>query len=167
MKNQRKTTVTSRSFTFRARRPLLLATGGLALAAGIVGIFVPLWPTTCFLLVSAACFSRSSDRLYGWMTTNRIFGRHLARYRDQGAVDPKVCWGSLLVLWPSLALSLALTWPPVWVWLGIAGVGLGVTVHLRMLLQRMAAVSRSDIDDGRIQGSGSVKRSRSYSQARA
>ncbi len=125
----------------RAKRVILWAAGCLALAAGIIGIFVPLWPTTCFLLASAACFSRSSERLYRWMTANRWFGRHLARYREDGTVDARLCRASLRVLWPTMAASLLLTSPPLWVWLAVAGIGAAVTAHLWSLARRTAPES--------------------------
>lgn len=56
------------------RQLALIAAGWLALGTGIVGIFVPLLPTTCFVLLSAWCFARSSPRLHSWLRTHRIFG---------------------------------------------------------------------------------------------
>ena len=56
------------------RQKALVVLGVLSLATGIVGIFVPLLPTTCFVLLAAACFARSSPRLHQWMLAHRWFG---------------------------------------------------------------------------------------------
>lgn len=71
-------------------RPLLLAAGLLCLALGAVGIFVPLLPTTPFLLLAAACFSRSSRRLHSWLLNNRVFGPILRDWEEHGAIARKI-----------------------------------------------------------------------------
>jgi uncharacterized membrane protein YbaN (DUF454 family) len=111
-------------------RVLLAAVGLLSLLAGIVGIFVPVWPTTCFLLLSTACFSRSSDRLYRWMTANSWFGGHVRRYRETGSIDGRVRNLSLVSLWLSLLLSIALVKSSVWLVVALLAIGIAVSVHL-------------------------------------
>ena len=67
---------------------------GLALAAvGIVGAFLPVLPTTPFLLLALACFSRSSPRLETWLLTHPKFGAPLRAWRERGAI-PARCTGS-------------------------------------------------------------------------
>jgi uncharacterized membrane protein YbaN (DUF454 family) len=63
-----------------------LAAGLLCLALGAVGIFVPLLPTTPFLLLAAACFSRSSRRMHAWLLGNRIFGPILRDWEERRAI---------------------------------------------------------------------------------
>ena len=65
---------------------LLVAAGCTAVALGTAGIFLPLLPTTPFLLLAAACFIRSSDRLYAWLVTNRWLGAYIRNYREHRAV---------------------------------------------------------------------------------
>src|SRR4029453_5318909 len=100
----------------KTRRVFLTIVGLLSLMAGIVGIFVPIWPTTCFLLLSTACFSRSSDRLYRWMNTNSWFGGHVCQYRETGSVDSRVRILGLVSLWFSWLLSIALVKSPSGCW---------------------------------------------------
>jgi uncharacterized membrane protein YbaN (DUF454 family) len=52
----------------------LIIVGSLSLALGVAGIFLPLLPTTPFLLLSAACWVKASPMLYSWLLNHRIFG---------------------------------------------------------------------------------------------
>ncbi len=61
--------------------------GFLALALGVVGIFLPLLPTTPFLLLAAFCFSRSSERLHIWLVTHPRFGPIITNWNENGAID--------------------------------------------------------------------------------
>lgn len=115
------------------RRVGLLALGCLSTALGVAGIFLPLLPTTCFLLSAAWCFARSSPRFHAWLHENRWFGSYLTRYREDRAVPAGLKRGSLTFLWASLGLSAALLTPPAWVLLLLLGVGLSVTLHVARL----------------------------------
>jgi uncharacterized protein len=114
----------------RWKRLALTSVGCLSLATGVVGAFVPVLPTTCFLLLAAGCFSRSSPRLNSWMKANRWFGRYLAEYRESGRINVRVKFGSLIVLWASLFISAGiLGWNP-WVTAFLFCTGLGVSLHV-------------------------------------
>lgn len=72
----------------RAIRAVYLALGLLATAIGFVGIFVPLMPTTIFLLVAVACFARSSARLETWLLTHPRLGPPIHHWRAYRAISP-------------------------------------------------------------------------------
>lgn len=79
-------------------RPLLLAAGLLFLALGAVGIFLPLLPTTPFLLLAAACFSRSSRRMHAWLLQNRLFGPILREWEERGAIERRIKWFATILM---------------------------------------------------------------------
>ena len=89
------------------RRALLITAGLAAVVAGAIGIVVPLLPTTPFLLLAAVCFVRSSDRLYRWLTTNRVFGVYLRNYQEHRAMPAGMKWCAISVLWLTIGVSIA------------------------------------------------------------
>jgi len=90
-------------------RPLLLAVGGLCLVLAVLGILLPLLPATPFLLLAAACFARSSERLHAWMLRHPRFGHLLEDWESQGAIRPGAKRTATLAILLSPALPLALT----------------------------------------------------------
>ncbi|PND35727.1 DUF454 domain-containing protein [Achromobacter pulmonis] len=70
-------------------RVLWLCLGCLMLALGIIGAFLPVMPTTIFLILAVGCFSRSSPRLEKWLLDSPTYGPALRAWRDQGAVSAK------------------------------------------------------------------------------
>ena len=67
-------------------RFLWLSLGLVALSLGAIGVFLPLLPTTPFLLVAAFAFARSSQRLHDWLLTHRVFGPLIENWRAHGAI---------------------------------------------------------------------------------
>lgn len=89
------------------------ALGLLSLGLALVGIVLPLLPTVPFLLLSAFCFARSSERLHSWLLGHRIFGPPIERWNLSGAITRKaklVATASMLAVF---ALSIAIGLRPV------------------------------------------------------
>ncbi|MEO0973749.1 MAG: YbaN family protein [Pseudomonadota bacterium] len=68
-------------------RLLWLAAGFVALGLGTLGAFLPLLPTTPFVLLAAYCFARSSKRWHAWLLAHRVFGPIIVNWAEQGAID--------------------------------------------------------------------------------
>ena len=97
----------------RFKRLLLLTIGLICLGLGIVGYVLPGLPGTIFLIIAAALFVRSSDRLYKFVVNNRLFGRQVEEYLRTGAMPLKAKIISLVSMWTFTFISVFLT-PYTW-----------------------------------------------------
>lgn len=112
---------------------LLVSGGILCVGLATAGIFLPLLPTTPFLLLAAACFIRSSDRLYQWLIHHKWFGPYIRNYREHKAIPKRTKVVILLLLWGTLAYS-AFGVIDTMVWrLPLLLIGIGVTLHVLRL----------------------------------
>ncbi len=115
------------------RRTVYFGVGSVSVLLGVIGIFVPLWPTTCFLLLAGWCFARSSPRAERWLHENRLFGKYLKDYRERGIISSRVRHTSLTVLWICIGISTVLLMNRLWAVAILLFVALAVTVHLYSL----------------------------------
>lgn len=110
---------TSDVATNPALRPVYVALGLLFTALGIIGAFVPLMPSTIFLIIAAWFFGRSSARLENWLLTHPRFGPILVAWRRERAIPRR----AKLLACTGMALGLVLFFlgvhPGVWVALGV------------------------------------------------
>ena len=88
---------------------LLVVAGSLCVGLGILGVFLPLLPTTPFLLLAAACYVRSSRRLYDWLLAHRWMGQYVRNYREGKGMPLRAKVFSIALLWITLAFSAWLT----------------------------------------------------------
>ncbi|MCW4044925.1 MAG: YbaN family protein [Candidatus Bathyarchaeota archaeon] len=84
---------------------VLIAVGTVALALGAIGVFLPILPTTPFLLLAAACYCRSSKRLYCWLLNNKWFGEYIRNYKEGKGIPLKTKLFALAVLWTTIGVS--------------------------------------------------------------
>ena len=94
-----------------AKRAALITLGLLALALGAIGIFVPLLPTTPFLLLAAIAFANSSDRLHQWLLDHDTFGPLIKNWRRHGAISCNTKIVSVLSMIAIIAISLLMAVP--------------------------------------------------------
>ena len=80
-------------------RIFLIVVGSLSLVLGIVGIFVPMLPTTPFLLLSAAAWVKASPKLYKWLMNHKLFGEYIRNYREHRAIPLRAKIISVSLLW--------------------------------------------------------------------
>ncbi len=86
-------------------RLLFVVFGSLFLVLGFIGVIVPGLPTTPFLLLSAACYVRSSKRLHSWLLNHKIFGKFIRDFQEKRSVSIKSKVISLLIMWLMISLS--------------------------------------------------------------
>lgn len=111
---------------------LLIIIGTLSLILGIIGMFLPVLPTTPFLLLSSFCYLRSSQRLYRWLMTRKVIGAYIYNYITYKSVPRRTKVFSIIFLWTTLIVSMILIghWH---VNVFLILVGIGVTIHLLKL----------------------------------
>ncbi len=130
------------------KRVLLLAAGNISLSLGIVGVFLPVLPTTPFLLLSAACYVKSSERLYNWLIHHPVLGLYIRSYILYRAITVRAKIISIAALWIVIASSVFFFVSLLWLRILLAVIALGVTVYLvsikTLTKDMMAADGESD-----------------------
>ena len=111
-------------------RVLFIFLGILSVTIGIVGIVVPVLPTTPFLLLAAFFFLRSSNQLYRWLITHKLFGSYIRNYIHFKAISPWVKVFTLSLLWVTIILSIILVQDKLWIRFLLLIVAISVSVHI-------------------------------------
>jgi uncharacterized membrane protein YbaN (DUF454 family) len=114
-------------------RYLLLTCGWLAVALGTVGIALPVLPTTPFVLLAAACFVRSSERLHDWLLSSPRFGPPIRDYLEGRGLTARTKALALVMLWASVLTSAVLFVPLRVVDLLLIAIAAGVSVYILRL----------------------------------
>ena len=111
----------------------LVSLGVLATTLALIGVVVPLLPTTPFLLLAAACFVRSSDSLYSWLISNRLFGSFIRDYREQRGMSARAKLAALALLWGVIGYTSLTAVSAAWLRVLLLSVAIAVTFHLLRL----------------------------------
>ena len=111
-------------------RWVLIIVGSFFAGLGILGIFLPLLPTTPFLLLAAACYIRSSERLYNWLMNNKWIGRYIKNYLEGKGVPLKSKVLSISALWITIGYSVFFVVNIFPVRVILILIAIGVTMHL-------------------------------------
>lgn len=115
----------------------LWAAGGLVFTGlGLVGVVLPGLPTTPFLLLAAACFARSSTRLYSWLLGLKGVGPAIEDFREGRGVPARAKWLALVTMWVVVGVSYGPGMPAEWVWqrvllLVVAAIGTATLLLLK------------------------------------
>ncbi len=112
---------------------VLIVCGSVAVALGVIGIFVPLMPTTVFLLLAAACYARSSDRFYQRLINSPWLGSYIRNHREGRGMTRRQKTSTLLLLWVGIGASIVLSTTTLWVRLLLLAIAIGVTIHVGRL----------------------------------
>ncbi len=114
----------------RSTRYALIGAGILCVCFGVVGIVVPVLPTTPFLLLAAFLFGRSSHRCHRWLLSNRLCGDYVRRYVERRAMSRRHKLVTLVLLWSGIGCSIAFAVQILWVRLVLAAIAAAVTAHI-------------------------------------
>jgi uncharacterized membrane protein YbaN (DUF454 family) len=86
----------------KIKKIFLIILGSVSLFLGIIGIFLPMLPTTPLVLLSAACYVRSSKKLYQMLINNKYLGTYIKNYEEERAIPKKAKIIALVFLWISI-----------------------------------------------------------------
>ncbi|NKF52403.1 DUF454 domain-containing protein [Shewanella sp. WXL01] len=114
------------------KRGFFLVIGLISLGLGLLGIAVPLLPTVPFILLSAYCFARSSERLHNWLMTHPWFAEALNSWQQQRALPKALKKKAMIMTTLSFAVSIAIV-PLVWVKIMLACMLCGLLFYLKSI----------------------------------
>lgn len=120
----------------------LSSCGLLALALGLIGVVLPLLPTTPFLLLAAFCFFHGSTRLHSWLESQPWVGKQLRLWREQRAISKTVKLISITYLWLAISITIGFFVTQTWHYLLLLAVAISATLYI-MRLKTLAAESNS------------------------
>ena len=114
----------------------MFGAGTLCTGLGIIGVFVPILPTTPFLLLAAACYMRSSERFYQWLISNRIFGAYVRSYVEGRGMPVRIKAVTILLLWLTIGLTVIFGVQNMVIRIVLICVAAGVTTHIILIKKR-------------------------------
>ena len=132
----------NKQFISKPVQILLITTGTFFVGVGIVGIFIPILPTTPFLLIAAALYARSSKKFYNWLINNKLLGRFVKNYREGKGISLKVKIITIALLWITIGCSAIFAIDVFWVRVVLVIIAIGVTIHIIRIKPR----NKSKID---------------------
>ena len=110
---------------------LLSILGIVSLALGILGIFLPILPTTPFLLLSAALFAKSSDELYNWLLNHKVLGEYIRSFREDKAIPLRIKIYSISLMWTVMLITIfTAAGEKLWLQILLAAIAVGVSIHI-------------------------------------
>jgi uncharacterized protein len=111
-------------------RVLLIIAGSISVGLAVLGIVLPILPTTPFLLLAAWCYARSSTRFYVWLMNHRLWGKYLRDYTSGKGVPLRIKIWALTLLWAAILSSAFLAVDIIWVRVLLIVIAIGVTIHI-------------------------------------
>ena len=117
----------------KTKKYLFIGLGTLATAIGIIGIFLPVLPTTPLLMLAAFLYARSSERFLHWLLTNKLCGSYIDNYRSGRGITLRQKIGTLALLWVTIGSSAIFFVDKLWIRILMGVVAIAVTTHLIML----------------------------------
>jgi len=119
-------------------RYFYLISGFIPVEIGMVGIFLPLLPTTIFLILASYCFVKSSPRANDWLRNQKILGAYIKNYQDKSGLTIKSKVINIVALWISISLSAFVFTEEFYIKLVLFAIAIGVTIHLLLIKTKMS-----------------------------
>jgi len=117
-------------FSSKLTKRMLIAIGFFFVGIGVIGIFLPLLPTTPFFLLAAVCFARSSERFHKWLLNHKLFGKYIKGYQGKERIPAKIKILTICLLWVTIILSGFILLRELYVRVILFVIAIGVTIHI-------------------------------------
>lgn len=114
---------------FFTKRLFYMLLGHCALLVALIGVVVPLLPTTPFLILAASCYKRGSNRLNVWLHQHRVLGPPLANWERNGSISARAKYIAIVTVCFGMGYSIWLV-PIMWIRVGLVGIGITVSVYI-------------------------------------
>lgn len=112
---------------------IVFVVGLISLILGAIGIVLPVLPTTPFLLLSAACFAKSSKRFYNWLMNNRVLGTIIKNYKEGKGMPIKTKIFTLSTLWITIMITIFFFVKILWVQIILWIIVIAVSTHIILI----------------------------------
>jgi len=119
--------------TKKIKRYLIFLGGFISLVLGIIGIVIPILPTTPFLLIASAAFAKSSERFNNWLLNNKILGAYIKNYREGKGLPLKLKIITLSLLWITILISLLFLMELLWLQVLLICIATAVSIHIILI----------------------------------
>ncbi|QOX62981.1 DUF454 domain-containing protein [Anoxybacterium hadale] len=114
------------------KKMMLMFCGWLLLVLAVMGIVLPVLPTTPFVIAAAACFSIGDPKMYQRLESSKVFGPYLEGWRTKQGISASRKASAIAILWILMTLSILLT-QKLWLTVLLIFIGIGVTTHLLLM----------------------------------
>jgi len=109
---------------------ILIFFGSFFLIIGIIGIFIPILPTTPFLLLSAACYARGSEKFYNWLINNKWLGEYIKNYQKGRGIPLNIKILAISLLWITIVFSTIVVVSIYLIQIILIIIAIAVTIHI-------------------------------------
>ena len=112
------------------RNKIFVISGTFFLLIGIIGIIIPVLPTTPFLLLSAACYARGSKKFYNWLINSKWLGEYIKNYQEGRGIPIKVKILTITFLWITIVFSTVIFVTNYLIQIILIIIAIAVTIHI-------------------------------------
>jgi len=117
----------------KQKKRFFIILGIICVIVGLIGIFIPILPTTPFLLAAEFFFARSSEKFQNWLFANKLFGPYLKKHKNGQGLPLKDKVITILLLWLTIGASIIFFIEIIWIEIFLILIALGVTTHLNRI----------------------------------
>lgn len=115
------------------KKGIFVVAGTISLGLGALGVFLPVLPTTPFLLLSAALYYKGSERMHRWLLNNKLFGNYIKNYKDGRGIALKAKAITLFLLWTTVCYSVFFIVNMIALQIVLLAIAGGVSIHILTL----------------------------------